>query len=164
LSSRLASDQTSNPTSSMNTTRKGRNRRSSKQKVENSNLEEHLPPVVTMADNRTVAEMLRAPTEGQSANECCDYHHDGYAQTVAAVNYNQEREEVYYECKEPFKSLKCLWVMSKSIAVTWLEKVVTPLIESAIKGFAAASAVLKLERLKVDRHGMSEPMSYYLIN
>nr|GFD11796.1 hypothetical protein [Tanacetum cinerariifolium] len=48
----------------MNTTRKGRNRRSSKQKVENSNLEEHLPPVVTMADNRTVAEMLRAPTEG----------------------------------------------------------------------------------------------------
>nr|GEV18691.1 hypothetical protein [Tanacetum cinerariifolium] len=37
---------------------------SSKQKVENSNLEEHLPPVVTMADNRTMAELLRAPTEG----------------------------------------------------------------------------------------------------
>nr|GEU57131.1 retrovirus-related Pol polyprotein from transposon 17.6 [Tanacetum cinerariifolium] len=36
---------------------------SSKQKVENSNLEEHLPPVVTMADNRTMAELLRAPTE-----------------------------------------------------------------------------------------------------
>nr|GEU87393.1 reverse transcriptase domain-containing protein [Tanacetum cinerariifolium] len=35
-----------------------------KQKVENSNLEEHLPPVVTMADNRTMAELLRAPTEG----------------------------------------------------------------------------------------------------
>nr|GFB99921.1 hypothetical protein [Tanacetum cinerariifolium] len=62
LSSRLASDQTSNPSSSMNTTRKGRNRRSSKQKVENYNLEEHLPPVVTMADNRTMAELLRAPT------------------------------------------------------------------------------------------------------
>nr|GFC95808.1 hypothetical protein [Tanacetum cinerariifolium] len=57
-------------------------------------------------------------------------------------------------CKEPFKSLKCLWVRSKSIAATWLEKV----------GFAAASAVLKLERLKVDIHGMSEPMSYYLID
>nr|GEZ36190.1 reverse transcriptase domain-containing protein [Tanacetum cinerariifolium] len=28
---------------------------SSKQKVENSNLEKHLPPVVTMADNRTMA-------------------------------------------------------------------------------------------------------------
>nr|GEW63106.1 reverse transcriptase domain-containing protein [Tanacetum cinerariifolium] len=37
---------------------------SSKQKVENSNLEEHLPPVVTMADNRTMAELLCAPTEG----------------------------------------------------------------------------------------------------
>nr|GEZ03727.1 reverse transcriptase domain-containing protein [Tanacetum cinerariifolium] len=46
-----------------NTTPKGRNRRSSKQKVENSNLEEHLPPVVTMADNRTMAELLHAPTE-----------------------------------------------------------------------------------------------------
>nr|GFA38514.1 reverse transcriptase domain-containing protein [Tanacetum cinerariifolium] len=33
-------------------------------KVENSNLEEHLPPVVTMADNHTMAELLRAPTEG----------------------------------------------------------------------------------------------------
>nr|GEW87354.1 hypothetical protein [Tanacetum cinerariifolium] len=55
-------------------------------------------------------------------------------------------------------------VRSKSIAATWVEKVVTPLIEPAIKGFAAASAVLKPERLKVDRHGMSEPMSYYLID
>nr|GEX75778.1 reverse transcriptase domain-containing protein [Tanacetum cinerariifolium] len=57
-----------------------------------------------------------------------------------------ESAKVYYECKEPFKSLKCLWVRSKSIAATWLEKVVTPLIEPAIKSFAAASAVLKPER------------------
>nr|GEY45239.1 reverse transcriptase domain-containing protein [Tanacetum cinerariifolium] len=63
-SSKLTHDQTSNPTSSTNTTPKGRTRRSSKQKVENSNFEEHLPPVATMADNRTMAEMLRAPTEG----------------------------------------------------------------------------------------------------
>nr|GEW90321.1 reverse transcriptase domain-containing protein [Tanacetum cinerariifolium] len=34
------------------------------QKVENSSLEEYHPPVVTMADNRTMAELLRAPTEG----------------------------------------------------------------------------------------------------
>nr|GEU42919.1 reverse transcriptase domain-containing protein [Tanacetum cinerariifolium] len=53
---------------------------------------------------------------------------------------------------------------SKSIAATWLEKVVTPLIEPAIKGFTAASVVLKPKRLKVDRHDMSEPMSYYLID
>nr|GEZ48688.1 retrovirus-related Pol polyprotein from transposon TNT 1-94 [Tanacetum cinerariifolium] len=63
-SSRLTRDQTSNPTSATNTTHKGRNRRSSKQKGKNSNLKEHLPPVVTMADNRTMAELLRAPTEG----------------------------------------------------------------------------------------------------
>nr|GEU55759.1 hypothetical protein [Tanacetum cinerariifolium] len=63
-SSRLTRDQSSNPTSSMNTTPKGRNRRGSKHRVESSNLEEHLPPIVTMADNRTIAEFLRAPTEG----------------------------------------------------------------------------------------------------
>nr|GEX07543.1 hypothetical protein [Tanacetum cinerariifolium] len=63
-SSKLSRDQTSNPTSSTNTSPKGRTRRSSKQKVKNSNFEEHLPPVAMMADNRTMAEMLRAPTEG----------------------------------------------------------------------------------------------------
>nr|GEV61387.1 hypothetical protein [Tanacetum cinerariifolium] len=62
-SSRLTRDQTSNLISATNTTPKGCNRRSSKQKVENYNLEEHLPSVVTMADNRTMAELLRAPTE-----------------------------------------------------------------------------------------------------
>nr|GEY05108.1 reverse transcriptase domain-containing protein [Tanacetum cinerariifolium] len=61
---KLSCDQTSNPTSSTNTTLKGRIRRSSKQKVENSNFEENLLPVATMADNHTMAEMLRAPTEG----------------------------------------------------------------------------------------------------
>nr|GFC73131.1 reverse transcriptase domain-containing protein [Tanacetum cinerariifolium] len=63
-SSKLARDQTSNSTSSANPTPKGRIRRSSKQKVENSHFEERLTPVDTMTDNRTMAEMLRAPTEG----------------------------------------------------------------------------------------------------
>nr|GEW70608.1 reverse transcriptase domain-containing protein [Tanacetum cinerariifolium] len=63
-SSKLSHDQTSNPTSSTNPTPKGRIRRSSKQKVENSHFEEHLTPVATMTDNRTMAEMLHAPTEG----------------------------------------------------------------------------------------------------
>nr|GEW39363.1 zinc finger, CCHC-type [Tanacetum cinerariifolium] len=62
-----------------------------------------------------------------------------------------ELAEVYYECMEPFKSLMCLWVRSRSIAVIWLEKVVTPLIEPPIKGFTAATAVLKPEHLKVDK-------------
>nr|GEU49794.1 hypothetical protein [Tanacetum cinerariifolium] len=63
-SSKLARDQTSNPTSSANPTPKGRIRRSSKQKVENSHFEENLTPVATRTDNRTMAEMLCAPTEG----------------------------------------------------------------------------------------------------
>nr|GEY72548.1 reverse transcriptase domain-containing protein [Tanacetum cinerariifolium] len=64
LIERLASDQSSNSTSSMNP--KGRNRRRSKQRIVNSNLEEHSHFVVTMADQRTMAELLRAPTEGGS--------------------------------------------------------------------------------------------------
>nr|GEX20110.1 hypothetical protein [Tanacetum cinerariifolium] len=44
-----------------------------------------------------------------------------------------ERAKVYYECMEPFKSLMCIWVRSRSIAATWLEKMVTPLIVPAIK-------------------------------
>nr|GEY77292.1 reverse transcriptase domain-containing protein [Tanacetum cinerariifolium] len=60
----LTRDQSSNPTSSTNTNPKGHNRRSSKKRVEDSNLEEQSHPVVMMADNRTMAEMLRAPTEG----------------------------------------------------------------------------------------------------
>nr|GFC74592.1 hypothetical protein [Tanacetum cinerariifolium] len=63
-SSGLASDQSSNPTSSTNPNPKGRNRRCSKQLIENSNLEEQSHPIVTMTDNHTMAEMLRAPTEG----------------------------------------------------------------------------------------------------
>nr|GEU37588.1 hypothetical protein [Tanacetum cinerariifolium] len=40
---------------------------------------------------------------------------------------------------------------SRSIAAIWLERVVTPLIDPGIKSFAAASAVLKPKRLKVDK-------------
>nr|GEX84819.1 reverse transcriptase domain-containing protein [Tanacetum cinerariifolium] len=50
--------------SSTNLNPKGRNRGRSKQRVENSNLEEHFPPVVTMVDQRTMAQLLQAPTEG----------------------------------------------------------------------------------------------------
>nr|GEW87567.1 reverse transcriptase domain-containing protein [Tanacetum cinerariifolium] len=63
-SSRLVSDQSSNPTSSTNPNPKGRNRRCSKQRVKHSNLEEHSPPVVTMADQRTMAQLLQTPVEG----------------------------------------------------------------------------------------------------
>nr|GEV59491.1 hypothetical protein [Tanacetum cinerariifolium] len=74
-SSRFTRDQSSNPTSSTNTNPKGRNRRGSKQRVENSNLEEHLPPVVTMTNQSTMAELLRAPTEGyKDLLRACPHH------------------------------------------------------------------------------------------
>nr|GEW97865.1 reverse transcriptase domain-containing protein [Tanacetum cinerariifolium] len=63
-SSRLVSNQSSNPTSSTNPNPKGRNRRRSKQRIKNLNLEDISPPVVTMVDQRTMAQLLQAPTEG----------------------------------------------------------------------------------------------------
>nr|GEV40101.1 reverse transcriptase domain-containing protein [Tanacetum cinerariifolium] len=63
-SSRLVSDQSLNPTSSTNPNLKGCNRRRSKQRVENFNFEELSPPIVTMADQRTMAQLLQVPTEG----------------------------------------------------------------------------------------------------
>nr|GEU73130.1 reverse transcriptase domain-containing protein [Tanacetum cinerariifolium] len=63
-SSRLVSNQSSNPTSSTNSNPKGRNRRRSKQRTENLNLEDLSPPIVTMSDQRTMAQLLQAPIEG----------------------------------------------------------------------------------------------------
>nr|GEY72564.1 reverse transcriptase domain-containing protein [Tanacetum cinerariifolium] len=63
-SSRLVSDQSSNSTSSTNPNPKVHNRRRSKQRIVNSNLEEHSHPVVTMSNQRTMAQLLQAPTEG----------------------------------------------------------------------------------------------------
>nr|GEV03834.1 DNA-directed DNA polymerase [Tanacetum cinerariifolium] len=63
-SSRLASNPSSNPTPSTNPNPKGRNRKRSKQKIEDFNLEELSSPIVTMADQRTMAQFLQAPTEG----------------------------------------------------------------------------------------------------
>nr|GEY03713.1 hypothetical protein [Tanacetum cinerariifolium] len=63
-SSRLVINPSSNPTPSTNTNPKGHNRRCSKQRIEEFNLDELSPPIVTMADQRTMAQLLQAPTEG----------------------------------------------------------------------------------------------------
>nr|GEU40897.1 reverse transcriptase domain-containing protein [Tanacetum cinerariifolium] len=63
-SSRLVSNPSSNPTPSTNPNPKGRNRRHSKQRIEEFNLDELSPPIVMMADQRTMAQLLQAPTEG----------------------------------------------------------------------------------------------------
>nr|GEU30892.1 retrovirus-related Pol polyprotein from transposon TNT 1-94 [Tanacetum cinerariifolium] len=61
-SSRLVSNLSLNPTPSTNP--KGRNRRRSKQRIEELNLDKLSPPIVTIADQRTMAQLLQAPTEG----------------------------------------------------------------------------------------------------
>nr|GEW23844.1 ATP-dependent DNA helicase PIF2-like [Tanacetum cinerariifolium] len=63
-SSRLVSNPSSNLTSSTNSNPKGHNRRCSKQRIEEFNLDELSPPIVTMADQRSMAQLLQAPTEG----------------------------------------------------------------------------------------------------
>nr|GEW09161.1 reverse transcriptase domain-containing protein [Tanacetum cinerariifolium] len=63
-SSRLVRSQSSNPSTSTNPNPKGRNRRRSKQRIENLNLDDLSSPVVTMADQRTMAQLLQTPTEG----------------------------------------------------------------------------------------------------
>nr|GFB12405.1 hypothetical protein [Tanacetum cinerariifolium] len=63
-SSRLVNNPSSNPTPSKNPNSKGRNRRRLKQRIKDFNLEELSPPIVTMADQRTMAQLLQAPTEG----------------------------------------------------------------------------------------------------
>nr|GEW70042.1 integrase, catalytic region, zinc finger, CCHC-type, peptidase aspartic, catalytic [Tanacetum cinerariifolium] len=63
-SSRLVSNPSSNPTPSTNPNSKGRNRRRSKQRIEEFNLDELSPPIVTMTNQRTMAQLLQAPTEG----------------------------------------------------------------------------------------------------
>nr|GEY48987.1 reverse transcriptase domain-containing protein [Tanacetum cinerariifolium] len=63
-SSRLIINPSSNPTPSINPNSKGRNRRRSKQRIEEFNPNELSPPIVTMADQRTMAQLLQAPIEG----------------------------------------------------------------------------------------------------
>nr|GFD41382.1 reverse transcriptase domain-containing protein [Tanacetum cinerariifolium] len=62
--SRLARNQSSNPSASTNPNSKGRNRRRSKQRIEILDLDDLSEPVVTMADQSTMAQLLQAPIEG----------------------------------------------------------------------------------------------------
>nr|GEZ68822.1 reverse transcriptase domain-containing protein [Tanacetum cinerariifolium] len=61
-SSRLVINPSSNPTPSTNPNPKGHNHR--KQRIEDFNLEELSQPIVTMADQRTMAQLLQTPIEG----------------------------------------------------------------------------------------------------
>nr|GEX40176.1 reverse transcriptase domain-containing protein [Tanacetum cinerariifolium] len=63
-SSRFVSNPSSNLTPSTNPNPKGRNRTRSKQRIEEFNIDELSPPIVMMADQRTMAQLLQAPTGG----------------------------------------------------------------------------------------------------
>nr|GFB22555.1 reverse transcriptase domain-containing protein [Tanacetum cinerariifolium] len=76
---RLVGNPSSNPTPSINLNPKGHNRRRSKQRIEDFNLEELSPPIVTMADQRTMAQLLQAPIEG--------YEDEIVVPTITADNF-----------------------------------------------------------------------------
>nr|GEW75947.1 DNA-directed DNA polymerase [Tanacetum cinerariifolium] len=95
-SSRLVSNPSSNPTPSKNPNPKGRNRRRSKQRIEEFNLDELYPPIVTMADQRTMAQLLQAPTEG--------YEDEIVVPAITADNFKLKHARIWLE-KEPPRSI-----------------------------------------------------------
>ncbi|GKA68360.1 reverse transcriptase domain-containing protein [Tanacetum coccineum] len=82
---------------STNLNPKGRNRRRSKQRVEPFNLEEPIedqaPPVVTMADQRIMAQLLQAPTEG--------YEDAIVVPEITADNFSLSMYELFYPGVSP---------------------------------------------------------------
>nr|GEV12860.1 reverse transcriptase domain-containing protein [Tanacetum cinerariifolium] len=107
-SSKLSRDQTSNLTSSTNPTPKGRIRRSSKQKVENSNFEENpLPPEVPMAENQTMAQLLQAPTDGyEDAIVIPEIAATNFELKHGLINLVQNKQFFGYEKEDPHAHLR----------------------------------------------------------
>nr|GEX55421.1 reverse transcriptase domain-containing protein [Tanacetum cinerariifolium] len=95
-SSRLVSNPSSNPTQSTNPNPKGRNRRRSKQRIEDFSLEELSPPIVTMADQRTMAQLLQAPIDG--------YEDAIVVPAITADNFELKHAQNWLE-KEPPRSI-----------------------------------------------------------
>ncbi|GJT05780.1 reverse transcriptase domain-containing protein [Tanacetum coccineum] len=101
-SSNLVGNSSSNPTTS---NPKRRNRRRSKQSF---SLEES--PIATMADQRTMAELLRAPTEG-------------YAEAIVVPPILAEHFELKHSLINMMTSdLRKTILMTTSVARRWLEK------------------------------------------
>nr|GEY21033.1 reverse transcriptase domain-containing protein [Tanacetum cinerariifolium] len=107
-SSKLSRDQTSNPTSSTNPTLKGRIRRSSKQKVENSNFEENpLPPEVPMAENQTMTQLLQAPTDGyEDAIVILEIAATNFELKHGLINLVQNKQFFGHEKEDPHAHLR----------------------------------------------------------
>nr|GEY35938.1 hypothetical protein [Tanacetum cinerariifolium] len=107
----------SNPTPSTNPNPKGRNHRRSKQRIKDFNLEELSPPIVTMADQRTMAQLLQAPTEG--------YEDVIVVPTITADNFELKHDHFYLEVPKRSEYVAKLMLFPFSLegaAWIWLEK------------------------------------------
>nr|GEX17664.1 reverse transcriptase domain-containing protein [Tanacetum cinerariifolium] len=114
-SSRLVSDQSLNPTSSTNTNPKGRNRKRSKQRIVNSNLEEHSHPVVTLADQRTMAQLPQEPTEGyEDAIVVLAITADNFKLKHGLLTLVQNKLFYGLDKEDPHAYIRAAWI--------WLEK------------------------------------------
>nr|GEV36980.1 reverse transcriptase domain-containing protein [Tanacetum cinerariifolium] len=104
-SSRLARNQSSNPSASTNPNPKGHNRRRSKQRIENLDLDDLCEPIDTMADQRNMAQLLQTPTEG--------YEDAIVVPAITADNFELKHglltlqifDESFYEAWERFNDL-----------------------------------------------------------
>nr|GEX57632.1 reverse transcriptase domain-containing protein [Tanacetum cinerariifolium] len=107
-SSKLSRDEISNPTSSTNPTLKGRIRRSSKQKVENSNIEENpLPPEIPMAENQTMAQLLQAVTDGyEDAIVILEIAATNFELKHGLINLVQNKQFFGHEKEDPHAHLR----------------------------------------------------------
>nr|GFC55761.1 reverse transcriptase domain-containing protein [Tanacetum cinerariifolium] len=104
-SSKLSRNQTSNSTSSTNPTPKGRIRRSSKQKVENSNFEENPLPPVPMAENQTMTQLLQAPTDGyEDAIVILEIAANNFELKHGLINLVQNKQFFRHEKEDPARS------------------------------------------------------------
>nr|GEU28849.1 hypothetical protein [Tanacetum cinerariifolium] len=148
-SSKLSRDQTSNPTSSTNPTPKVRIRRSSKQKVENSSFEEHLPPVATMADNHTMAEMLRAPTEGcAEAIVVPPILAEQFELKHSLINMMTSEQFFGLEKDNPHDHIRCSEIAKLTRAVNQQTSDVTTAMTAMLKQLQATHLQLRLRLLR----------------
>nr|GEW14573.1 DNA-directed DNA polymerase [Tanacetum cinerariifolium] len=155
-SSKLFRDQTSNPTSSTNPTPKGRIRRSSKHKVENSNFEENpLPPEIPMAENQTMAQLLQAPTDGyEDAIFIPEISATNFELKHGLINLVQNKQFFRHEKEDPHAHLRYfnkITSTSKSKVRQTRAKAVVAKVNSNSSTLAVSSDVAELKDMLLNR-------------
>nr|GFB40490.1 reverse transcriptase domain-containing protein [Tanacetum cinerariifolium] len=106
-SSRLVSNPSSNPTPSTNLNPKGHNRRRSKQRIEEFNLEELSPPLVMMADQRTMAQLLKSPIKGyEDAIFVPAITSDNFELKHGLLTFVQNKQFFGYDKEDPYAHIR----------------------------------------------------------